>query len=150
MAPLRWAKNLVLRLFGCKPGAASKDDMVRRMLRSTFAKEADFPITRVAVNAGGLLIDAIETTSQVVAQVIEYFLRRPDLLDEAKCKAALPDLGAFDSMVREALRFVPISPYMCRQASIDCADRNGTRDRHPRRHQCAADDAIGDVRCLCL
>jgi cytochrome P450 len=127
LAPLRWAKNLVLRLFSRKPDAAvSKDDMVSRMLRSTFAKEAEFPITRVAVNAGGLLIGAIETTSQAVAQVIEYFLQRPDLLREAKSKAALHDLGAFDSMVWEALRFVPISPYMFRQASTDCAIATGT------------------------
>ena len=127
VAPLRWAKNLVCRLFGGKPGSGpTKDDMVKRMLRSKFAKEADFPITRVAVNAGGLLIGAIETTSQAVAQVIEYFLQRPDLLSVAKRKAALPDLGAFNSMVWEALRFVPISPYMFRQASTDYAIATGT------------------------
>jgi hypothetical protein len=44
------------------------------MLRSKFAKDVDFPTARVAVNAGGLLIGSIETTSQAVAQVIEYFL----------------------------------------------------------------------------
>jgi len=129
LAPLRLIGSLVCRLFGCKPGnAASKDDMVKRMLRSKFAKEVDFPIDRVGVNAGGLLIGAIETTSQAVAQVIEYFLeRRPDLLDEVKKKAALPDPTAFDSMVWEALRFVPISPYMFRQASADYAVATGTQ-----------------------
>jgi cytochrome P450 len=126
LAPLRFIKNLVLRLFGCKPGG-SKDDMVKRMLRSTFAKEVDFGITRVGVNAGGLLIGAIETTSQAVAQVIEFFLvQRPDLLGEVKSKAALPDPDAFDSMVWEALRFVPISPYMFRQASADYVIATGT------------------------
>jgi cytochrome P450 len=62
-----------------------------------------------------------------VAQVIEFFLvRRPDLLDEVKQKAALSDPAAFDSMVWEALRFVPISPYMFRQASTDCVIAKGT------------------------
>lgn len=128
LAPLRLIRNLVCRLLGCTPAAKpSKDDMVKRMLRSTFAKEVDFPITRVSVNAGGLLIGAIETTSQAVAQVIEFFLvRRPDLLTEVKQKAALADPAAFDSMVWEALRFVPISPYMFRQASADYAIAKGT------------------------
>lgn len=101
--------------------------MVTRMLRSKFAREVDFPITRIAVNAGGLLIGAIETTSQAVAQVIEYFLvQRPDLLDQVKTKAAAPDPAAFDAMVWEALRFVPISPYMFRQASADYVVAKGT------------------------
>ena len=129
LAPLRLIGNLLCRLLRCKPGAgATKDDMVKRMLRSTFAKEVDFPITRVGVNAGGLLIGAIETTSQAVAQVIEFFLlHRPDLLAEVKQKAALPEPDAFDSMVWEALRFVPISPYMFRQASADYAIAKGTQ-----------------------
>ncbi|MEA2903273.1 MAG: hypothetical protein QOI12_660 [Alphaproteobacteria bacterium] len=128
LAPLRLLGNLLCRLLGCKPGPRqSKDDMVKRMLRSRFAKEVDFPITRVAVNAGGLLIGAIETTSQAVAQVIEFFLvHRPDLLDDVKQKAALADPAAFDSMVWEALRFVPISPYMFRQASTDYVIAKGT------------------------
>lgn len=128
LAPLRWLAHGLCRLFGYKPGeGGSKDDMVKRMLRSSFAKEVDFGITRVGVNAGGLLIGAIETTSQAVAQVIEFFLvQRRDLLAEVKQKAMLPDPAAFDSMVWEALRFVPISPYMFRQASSDYAIAKGT------------------------
>jgi cytochrome P450 len=129
LAPLRWLGNLLCKLLHCKP-RRSKDDMVKRMLRSRFAKEVDFPITRIGVNAGGLLIGAIETTSQAVAQVIEFFLlHRPDLLDDVKQKAALPVPDAFDSMVWEALRFVPISPYMFRQAATDYVIAKGT-DRH--------------------
>jgi len=128
LAPFRLIKNLLLRLCGCKPSKVSKDDMVKRMLRSTFAKEVDFGIARVGVNAGGLLIGAIETTSQAVAQVIEFFLvQRPDLLAEVKQKAVLADTAAFDAMVWEALRFVPISPYMFRQASANYTIAKGTR-----------------------
>lgn len=129
LAPFRLIKNLICRLLRCDPGKpSSKDDMVKRMLRSSFAKEVDFGITRVGVNAGGLLIGAIETTSQAVAQVIEFFLvTRSDLLAEVKQKAAQADLDAFDAMVWEALRFVPISPYMFRQASADYAIAKGTK-----------------------
>ena len=102
------------------------DSMVTRMLRSKFAKQVDFPLTRVGVNAGGLLIGAIETTSQAVAQVIEYFLDRPDLLKKAKDKVRLDDPGAFDAMVWEALRFVPIRPDIFRQASTDYTIAKGT------------------------
>jgi cytochrome P450 len=92
LAPLRWLKNLACKLLGCSPGkGGSKDDMVKRMLRSTFAREVDFGLTRVAVNAGGLLIGAIETTSQAVAQVIEFFLiHRRDLLAEVKQRRRRP------------------------------------------------------------
>jgi len=129
LLPLRLLKKLLCRLLHCKPDTGpTRDDMVKRMLRSKFAREVDFPVARVAVNAGGLLIGAIETTSQAVAQVIEYFLvHRRDLLDQVKTKAAAPDPAAFDAMVWEALRFVPISPYMFRQASQDYSVAKGTK-----------------------
>jgi cytochrome P450 len=129
LLPLRLLKKLLCRLLHCKPDTGpTRDDMVKRMLRSKFAREVDFPVARVAVNAGGLLIGAIETTSQAVAQVIEYFLvHRRDLLDQVKTKAAATDPAAFDAMVWEALRFVPISPYMFRQASQDYSVAKGTK-----------------------
>jgi cytochrome P450 len=102
------------------------DDMVTRMLRSKFAKQVNFPLTRVGVNAGGLLIGAIETTSQAVAQVVEYFIDNPDLLQTAKEKARSQDTEAFDAMVWEALRFVPIRPDIFRQAAIDYTIAKGT------------------------
>lgn len=102
------------------------DDMVTRMLRSKFAKQVDFPLTRVGVNAGGLLIGAIETTSQAVAQVVEYFIDTPALLKKAKDKARQDDTPAFDAMVWEALRFVPIRPDIFRQAASDYTIAKGT------------------------
>ncbi|MDH5392607.1 MAG: cytochrome P450 [Gammaproteobacteria bacterium] len=103
-----------------------KDDIVKRMLRSSFADQVNFPITRIGVNAGGLLIGAVETTSQAVAQVIEFFIERPELLTKAKAAAALTSTDEIDAMVWEALRFVPISPYMFRQASEDYTIAKGT------------------------
>ena len=51
------AKALAGRLFGKKPEPA-KDDIVSRMLASSFAKEVDFSLVRLGINAGGLLIGA--------------------------------------------------------------------------------------------
>jgi len=111
-------KRLFMRLTGQKTEQL-KDDIVSRMLRTHYAKEVDFSLIRVGVNAGGLLIGAIETTSQAVAQSIKYFLDNPEIYQKAKLAAINNDEKEFDAMVWESLRFVPISPYMFRQASED-------------------------------
>ena len=103
----------------------STDDIVKRMLRSSTAREVDFNLVRVGTNAGGLLIGAIETTSQAVAQVIQFFIDRPELLKLAKA-AAKSDDAQIDGMVWEALRYVPISPYMFRQMGEDYTLAKGT------------------------
>jgi cytochrome P450 len=118
-------QKLIYRVLGMAP-PERHDDMVTRMLRSKFAKQVDFPLTRVGANAGGLLIGAIETTSQAVAQVVEYFVDRPALLKKAKDKARQDDVPAFDAMVWEALRFVPIRPDIFRQAASDYTIAKGT------------------------
>ncbi len=110
--------RLIKRLVTHKEEEAC-DDIVSRMLRSSFAHEVEFDIARVGINISGLLIGAVETTSQAVAQTIQFFLERPDLLAKAKAAAAGSDTAAFDGHVWEALRFVPISPYMFRQLSCD-------------------------------
>ncbi|MDF1693596.1 MAG: cytochrome P450 [Zhongshania sp.] len=109
-------KALINKLAGRKPAAAS-DDIVTRMLRSSFAKEVDFSLLRVGVNAGGLLIGAIETTSQAVAQTLQFFLAREDLLPAVRAAALQDNVELFDKMVWEALRFVPIAPYVFRRTS---------------------------------
>jgi cytochrome P450 len=118
-------QNLVHRILGMAP-PKRHDTMVTRMLRSKFAKQVDFSLIRVGVNAGGLLIGAIETTSQAVAQVVEYFIDNPTLLQKAKDIARQDDTPAFDAMVWEALRFVPIRPDIFRQAASDYTIAKGT------------------------
>jgi cytochrome P450 len=118
------AFRFISGLFGKRE---SKDDMVKRMIRSSMAKEVDFSLIRVGVNAGGLLIGSVETTSQAVSQVIKFFIDQPDLLVQAKAEAKKEDPSNFDSMVWEALRFVPISPYMFRQASEAYTIAKGTQ-----------------------
>ena len=116
----------LLRTIVAKKPIVLKDDIVKRMLRSSFSAQVDFPLTRIGTNAGGLLIGAVETTSQAVAQVIQFFIDRPELLAQAKAAAAKSDTREIDGMVWEALRYVPISPYMFRQASQDYTVGKGT------------------------
>ncbi len=117
-------KGIVRKMLG-QPTPMAKDDIVTRMLRSSFAAQVEFDLVRVGVNAGGLLIGAIETTSQAVCQTINFFLARPELLARAKY-AAGSNTKTFDNMVWEALRYVPISPYMFRQTSQEYELAKGT------------------------
>jgi cytochrome P450 len=116
----------VLRAICKKDPVVLKDDIVKRMLRTSFAEQVDFPLTRIGTNAGGLLIGSVETTSQAVAQVIQYFIDRPELLVKAKAASRQEDTTAIDALVWEALRFVPISPYMFRQTSENYTIAKGT------------------------
>jgi len=102
------------------------DDIVTRMLRTGYPKQLDFDIKRLGINAGGLLIGAIETTSQAVAQVIQYLLDRPEWLVEAKTAAQRDQPDEFDGIVWEALRFVPITPYLFRTTASDYTAAKGT------------------------
>ncbi|MBL8237109.1 MAG: cytochrome P450 [Bryobacterales bacterium] len=103
-----------------------RDDIVSRMLRTKFPAEVDFDIKRAGVNAGGLLIGTIETTAQASVQTIQYLLQHADLFDQARNTAREDDPSQFDSIVWEALRFVPISPYMFRQTACGYTLAKGT------------------------
>jgi len=103
-----------------------EDDIVTRMLRTSYAKELDFDIKRLGVNAGGLLIGAIETTSQAVAQVLQYLLQHKEWLSAAKSAAQKDDPAEFDGIVWEALRFVPITSYLFRTTASDYTAAKGT------------------------
>jgi len=103
-----------------------QDDIVARMLRTKFPTEMDFDIKRLGTNAGGLLIGTIETTAQATVQTIQFLLQRPELLEQARSAAKLEDPAQFDGIVWEALRFVPISPYMFRQTASEYTIAKGT------------------------
>ncbi|XOF34330.1 MAG: cytochrome P450 [Candidatus Electrothrix sp. YB6] len=100
------------------------DDIVSRLLRTQFPEEVTFPLDRLARNIGGLLIGAVETTAQAVAQILQELLRRPNVL--AQAKRAVDDIAHFDSIVWEALRFNPISPYLFRKSIADYTLARGT------------------------
>ncbi|GAB4062382.1 cytochrome P450 [Uliginosibacterium sediminicola] len=119
-----WLRTTFNKLIGNKE--AANDDIVARMLRSSFPAEVDFDIQRLGVNAGGLLIGAIETTAQCVTQVIQYLVDSPEWFAKAQAAARLPDPREFDGIVWEALRFVPLAPYLFRQAASEYTLGQGT------------------------
>lgn len=118
LAPWYWLRMLIRKIFG-ETDDALTDNIVTRMVRTSYPRAVDFDIKRLGVNAGGLLIGAIETTSQAVAQVVEYLLNDPEWLGRAKNAAQANDSALFDGIVWEALRFVPISSFLFRQAACD-------------------------------
>ena len=69
------------------------------MLRTDYPKQLNFDIKRLGINAGGLLIGAVETTSQAVAQVIQYLMQQPEWLAKAKTAAQQENTKEFDGMV---------------------------------------------------
>jgi cytochrome P450 len=125
LAPWYLLRKLVRRLLGNKDYELT-DNIVTRMVRTSYPRAVDFDIKRLGVNAGGLLIGAIETTSQAVAQVIEYLLNDPEWLAKAKSAAQANNPAQFDGIVWEALRFVPISTFLFRQAASDYTVAKGT------------------------
>jgi cytochrome P450 len=120
------AGHLLRRLWARASGSkALTDDIVARMLRSHFPGEVDYDIQRLGVNAGGLLIGAIETTSQAVAQVLQFLIESAEWFPRAQAAARLADTTAFDGIVWEALRFVPIAPLLFRQCAVDATIGRG-------------------------
>jgi len=104
----------------------SKDDVVYRILQADYPEEANFNLLRQGINAGGLLIGAVETTSMAVSQAVEGILDRPEIFTLAVAAAKEGDNDAFDPIVWEALRFNPAFKYMFRTASEDYTVAKGT------------------------
>lgn len=122
-----WLKlKQFVRVLRGKTHEPLKDDIVTRMLRNNFPDAMDLDLKRLGVNAGGLLIGAIETTSQAVAQAIQYLLQSPELCARAKNSAQKDDPAEFDALVWEALRFVPIAPYLFRKSAAEFTIGEGT------------------------
>ena len=103
-----------------------KDDIVTRMISTSYSEALEYPIARLGLNAGGLLIGAIETTSQAVAQVIQMLLEKPELTAMAVEAARKENTDEFDAIVWEALRFVPIAPFLFRQTASAYTLAKGT------------------------
>ena len=104
-----------------------KTDSVTRLLRlSKSGALKDFGLQKVVLNAGGLLIGTIETTSITVNNAIAELLSRPDELARARAAAAQPDPTEFDGYVVEALRFNPAFPYFFRTCHTPTQLAGGT------------------------
>lgn len=101
------------------------DDIASRVVRMRLPKSVGFTAERAIINIGGLLIGAVETTSQAAIQATAELLSREDTCMSAQA-AARGGPKDFDGFVWEALRFRPISPYMFRVAEKDHVLARGT------------------------
>ena len=106
--------KLVTRRAGELKAGQDNKDPVSRLLRLSFSGGVQFDVPHVAMNVGGLLVGAVETTSQAVIHSLAQLLGRPEVLAKARAAAAQDDPSAFDGYAYEGLRFHPISPYMFR------------------------------------
>ena len=101
-----------------KIGLGGKDS-VTRLLALSASKALKFDLKRVLLNVGGLLIGAVETTSHTAVNAIDFLMKRPDALAQARAAAQADDPAAFDGFVFEALRFRPAFPYYFRVCEQD-------------------------------
>jgi cytochrome P450 len=106
-------------------GSTHAEDVFSRLVRTEFPEELGFDDTRVVANMAGLLIGAVETISQAIAQVLDQLLHRPDVLGAAQAAAGSGDDASFDGFVWEALRFNPINPLVFRLCESDYAVATG-------------------------
>ena len=118
-------EEIAAKIAGIQKGEV-RDDVVTRMLLTRYPPAIGFTPERLGLNVGGLLIGAVETTSQSVTGALAELLRRPRALAEAKQAALRGDLETFDRHVFEALRLRPLSPYLFRKSARDYTVAKGT------------------------
>jgi cytochrome P450 len=117
--------GLVQRRAGELKAGQNNVDPVSRLLRLAASGGLQFDIPRVVLNAGGLLIGTVETTSYASINALCYLLDHPNLLADARTAAAADDPAAVDGYVFEAMRFMPAFPYffrVCERATVLAAD----------------------------
>jgi cytochrome P450 len=102
------------------------DDVLSRILKTPFPPSVGFGMERLGVNVVGLLVGAVETTSQAVAQALDVLLERPIHLAGAKEAAGKGDDELFNGYVWEAMRFNPIFPYLARISAEEYTLAKGT------------------------
>jgi cytochrome P450 len=106
--------------------SAAGEDVVSRLLRLSGAGLSGFDPEQLISNVCGLLVGAIETTSQAIVNATEQILLRQDVTARAVQAAQANDIDAFDAIVWEALRFNPMSALVVRVAASDAVLGSGT------------------------
>jgi cytochrome P450 len=107
------------------------DDTFSRLQRMMRTQDAPFDEEALVGNMAGLLVGAIETSSQAIVQAAEQILLRPDVRAQAEAAAKSGDNEAFDAIVWEALRFNPITPMVFRFAERDAVLAPGSGHEMP-------------------
>jgi cytochrome P450 len=101
-----------------KPWAdVAGEDTVSRLLRLTGLGLSGLDRQGVISNVCGLLVGAIETTSQAIVNATEQILLNPAQADRATRAAESSDNIVLDAIVWEALRFSPMTTFVLRVAT---------------------------------
>ncbi|HYC06228.1 MAG TPA: cytochrome P450 [Azospirillaceae bacterium] len=101
-------------------------DMISRLLTLSGTKVLSFDIPLVILNAGGLLIGTVETTSHAVVNALLVLGANHERQAAAVEAARSEDPTAINGFVYEALRFKPAFPYFFRMTEIDTVLARGT------------------------
>ena len=113
-----------------KAGKDNNDPATRLLKLSLSGALAEFDLTRVGSNVGGLLIGTVETTSHAIINALEWLFEHPGILSQAVSAAAKDDPSEFDGYVFEALRFNPPFKYFFRLCEKETQLATGTDYAH--------------------
>ncbi|KQT58241.1 hypothetical protein ASG52_22605 [Methylobacterium sp. Leaf456] len=102
------------------------DDTISRLMRVTAGGTTLLDRQQVVTNVCGLLVGAIETTSQAIVKVTDHILNNRNFGSAADAAILANDGSRFDGIVREALRFAPVSDVLLRFAKADTVIAPGT------------------------
>ena len=140
--------RLMLRKWWRAMRGRSDDDPVTRVLSARFPTEGSLQVLRRGINIGGLLIGAVETTSEAVAHIVSELGKRSGAFADARRLSLEDDTDAFDRLCWEALRQRPIAPYIMRKLASDytftAADGTRTELRRGRTVLCLIASAMLD------
>jgi cytochrome P450 len=107
-------------------GAATKDDILHRMLAAQADPATSLSDDRLRDNLIGLLVGMIDNTEMGVVNTIDVLLRNPDKLQAAVAAARASDPGLLLPFVQEALRLHPPAPVLLRLTTQDYVLAKGT------------------------
>lgn len=115
-------QNRAAALQAGQPGS----DMISRLLILSHSGALRFDLPQVVLNAGGLLIGAVETTSHAAVNALLVLGADPERRAAAVAAARSECAAALDGHVFEALRFKPAFPYFFRRTTSDTCLARGT------------------------
>jgi len=105
---------------------ASADDVVARLLKTSFPESIGFDETRLVTSIMGILIGGVETTSAAIVQLLDQLLIRPKELAGAISAAKANDDMLLFQYCWEALRFNPVNPLVTRSCAKNYRIASGT------------------------
>ena len=112
-------------------GETLPDSVLARAVRLQSARESNLDNAGIRRNIAGIIVGASDTTSECVANVIDFLLERPELLAKASAVTRTGSLSDVRDYVLEALRFNPQAPFLTRVCLATTVVARGTPDETP-------------------